>query len=234
MKKKTFNIIVYKDYLLNPELSKGEKLLFLILRCYANEEGEDCFPSEETLSNVTKCSPRTIRTELKGLLHKGYIERKKTRDKGGKFLKNNYKLLKHHRQNLPMDKKLDNKGDNETDSKTLNNNEGANHRQNLPKNHRQILPNNNIPYINNKETEIYFYECSYFKITEQFKNELLVNFGNLAEGELKREFFKMVTWLETSGNTKKNYKMFIINWLTKTNDSTIKKIEEGILCYEGL
>ncbi len=61
-----------------------------------------------------------------------------------------------------------------------------------------------------------FYENKFFFIDMNFRNELLEKFAgkNLNDDILKTEFYKMETWLEANG-AKKNYKLFIVNWLSK-------------------
>lgn len=61
-----------------------------------------------------------------------------------------------------------------------------------------------------------FYDNKFFFITKDFRDELMQRFSekNLNDDILKNEFYKMEIWLEANG-AKKNYKLFIVNWLSK-------------------
>ena len=77
----------------------------------------------------------------------------------------------------------------------------------------------NLFSLENKPNDLngqLFYENSFFFIDMDLKNELLEKFSdkNLNDDILKTEFYKMSCWLEENG-AKKNYKSFIVNWLSK-------------------
>lgn len=70
-----------------------------------------------------------------------------------------------------------------------------------------------------KET---FYKNDFFFVDFDFRNELIKNVSGLTDEILFNEFFKMKIWLESNGK-KKDYKRFVVNWLSK-NDYSESKI----------
>lgn len=71
----------------------------------------------------------------------------------------------------------------------------------------------NLPLNLNGEL---FYKNKFFYITQEFKKELMQRFSNknFTDEILENEFYKMEVWLEAN-EKKKNYKLFITNWLGK-------------------
>ena len=67
-----------------------------------------------------------------------------------------------------------------------------------------------------------FYNNKYFFVTKDFRDELFQKLAdkNLTEDSIKSEFYKMESWLEANG-AKKNYKLFIINWLSKVKPQQV-------------
>ncbi|MHB8853598.1 MAG: hypothetical protein ACYC6P_09625 [Ignavibacteriaceae bacterium] len=67
-----------------------------------------------------------------------------------------------------------------------------------------------------------FYNNKYFFVTKDFRDELFQKLAdkNLTEDTIKSEFYKMESWLEANG-AKKNYKLFIINWLSKVKPQQV-------------
>jgi phage replication O-like protein O len=63
-----------------------------------------------------------------------------------------------------------------------------------------------------------FYKNKYFYVTHSLKNEMIKGLptANLNEEILRSEFYKMETWLD-SDKPKKDYKRFLVNWLSNMN-----------------
>ena len=74
-----------------------------------------------------------------------------------------------------------------------------------------------------------FYENSFFFVSTDLVKELLNKFQDkgLSESILKNEFYKMEAWLEDHGK-KKNYKSFIINWLSNYKAGSQNNYRENI------
>ena len=67
--------IVTKDIMTDPELSLQAKGLYAILCTYANKQRQ-CYPSLNTLSDISKKSVSQVSAYIKELKNKGYITRK--------------------------------------------------------------------------------------------------------------------------------------------------------------
>ncbi len=67
--------IVTKDIMTDPELSLQAKGLYAILCTYANKQRQ-CYPSLNTLSDISKKSVSQVSAYIKELKNKGYIIRK--------------------------------------------------------------------------------------------------------------------------------------------------------------
>ena len=67
-----------------------------------------------------------------------------------------------------------------------------------------------------------FYTNKFFFITNDLKDELMKNINGITAEDLLSEFYKMEVWLEGNGK-KKDYKQFIVNWLSK-NDYSVNNI----------
>jgi len=61
-----------------------------------------------------------------------------------------------------------------------------------------------------------FYQNEFFYVTTDLKNELQGKLKDnmLTDGMMRTEFARMGAWLEANG-AKKNYKMFLMYWLSK-------------------
>lgn len=94
--------------------------------------------------------------------------------------------------------------------------------QNKNKNKNKEINNNkyaieNLPLNLNDEL---FLKMKFFFIPKSLIKELKENHSIILNNdELKSEFFKMETWLE-SNKPKKDYKMFFINWLKRTTSTS--------------
>ena len=66
--------IVNKDVVTDPELSIQAKGVYAIICTYCNKE-RTCFPSVNTLADLSNMHPRTISRKIKELKEKGYIRR---------------------------------------------------------------------------------------------------------------------------------------------------------------
>lgn len=67
--------IVTKDIMTDPELSLQAKGLYAILCTYANKQRQ-CYPSLNTLSDISNKSVSQVSAYIKELKNKGYITRK--------------------------------------------------------------------------------------------------------------------------------------------------------------
>ncbi len=75
---KRFGVVNY-NITTDPELSLQSKGLYSILCCYANKS-RVCYPSINTLADISNKSTSQVSAYIKELKDKGYIKRK------GKFL----------------------------------------------------------------------------------------------------------------------------------------------------
>lgn len=75
MSKKTFSFgIVTKDIMTDPELSLQAKGLYAILCTYANKQRQ-CYPSLNTLSDISNKSVSQVSAYIRELKDKGYLTR---------------------------------------------------------------------------------------------------------------------------------------------------------------
>jgi len=74
-----------------------------------------------------------------------------------------------------------------------------------------------IEFLPSVNTET-FYKNDFFFIDFDFRNELIKNIPGLTDEILFSEFFKMEVWLESNGK-KKDYRRFVVNWLSKNDYS---------------
>jgi len=74
-----------------------------------------------------------------------------------------------------------------------------------------------------------FYQNKFFYVTTDLKNELQGKLKDnmLTDGTMRTEFGKMEVWLEANG-AKKNYKMFLLNWLSKVQGKPKEQITSGL------
>lgn len=91
-------------------------------------------------------------------------------------------------------------------------------KENLNKTLKKDYSIKNLSSINNE----LFYKNKFFFVDFDFRNELIKNIPGLTDEVLFNEFYKMEVWLESKGK-KKDYKRFIVNWLSK-NDYSESKI----------
>lgn len=55
-------------------LNASDKLVYVTLSMFANNETGRCFPSIKKIANKSKFSPRTVKYSIKKLESKGYIK----------------------------------------------------------------------------------------------------------------------------------------------------------------
>lgn len=87
-----------------------------------------------------------------------------------------------------------------------------------------------IEFLPSVNTET-FYKNDFFFVDFDFRNELIKNIPGLTDEILFNEFFKMQVWLENNGK-KKDYRRFIVNWLSKNDYS--RNSEPKKMVYDEL
>ncbi len=98
-----------------------------------------------------------------------------------------------------------------------NNNDDNDNKHLKPK--RKNLNEFDIKNIPQNQNGSIYYQNDFFYVPETFKDELTKNLPGINENILQSEFYKMQVWLQTNGQ-KKNYRSFIINWLSKVKNPT--------------
>lgn len=88
-------------------------------------------------------------------------------------------------------------------------------KENIKKTLKKDFSIENLPA--NLDGEL-FYKNNFFFVTNDLRDELIKNIAGLTEENLLNEFYKMGVWLESNGK-KKDYKQFIVNWLSKNDYS---------------
>lgn len=72
---------VYKQFVLDPNYTIGEKILYIALRSYCAPDEETAFPSVKTLAAGLHVGPDSVRTYAAKLEKKGLINREQKREK---------------------------------------------------------------------------------------------------------------------------------------------------------
>lgn len=210
------------DLLLLARHSSGTKFIHGIE--IKMQPGDLCY-SQLSLGERWKWNFKTVKKFLDLL-----TDRQMITYRGGKVttiisIKNWGKYQKSGEQNH-----IDNKGEsavlgqareNRKENRTENKRETNNNGDNGDKKKRKFLNDlsiENLPLNLNGEL---FYKNDFFFINQSFKKELIENLTafNLNEQILKSEFYKMDNWLKSNG-AKKDYRTFIINWLSKERKQT--------------
>ena len=88
-------------------------------------------------------------------------------------------------------------------------------KENIKKTLKKDFSIENLPV--NIDGEL-FYKNNFFFVTNDLRDELIKNISGLTEENLLSEFYKMGVWLESNGK-RKDYKQFIVNWLSKNDYS---------------
>jgi len=83
--------IVENELLESPNLSTYEKLTYITLCKFANQEN-NCFPSRKKLSELVSCSVRTIDRTINSLIQKKLITKTKRMNNKGEYTSNLYTI----------------------------------------------------------------------------------------------------------------------------------------------
>lgn len=85
--------IIQNDVLENTLLNMREKICFVVLQKFADNETHTCFPSLNKLAAIIGCSKPTVIKALKGLEEKGLILKKRRKREDGGHTSNLYTIL---------------------------------------------------------------------------------------------------------------------------------------------
>jgi hypothetical protein len=183
------------------------------------EPGELCY-SQLTLAERWKWNFKTVKSYLDLLTDRkmitysgGKVTTKISIVNWGKYQKNG---VRNRVDNKGVNAVLEGCNGEQNGEQMENRTEINNTVNNRDKNNRNSLNEfsiENLPLNLNGEL---FYQNDFFFITQTFKNELIEKLpaNNLTNEILMTEFYKMENWLKVHGS-KKNYRSFITNWLSK-------------------
>ena len=85
--------MIHNDILENTLLNMREKICFVVLQKFADNETHTCFPSLNKLAAIIGCSKPTVIKALKGLEEKGLILKKRRKRADGGHTSNLYTIL---------------------------------------------------------------------------------------------------------------------------------------------
>jgi len=158
-----------------------------------------------------KMNPSTFRNQLNRLRIIGNLDIKSDNKKSIITIVN-WELYQN--SNKTLDNSLDNKrttrGQQEDTDKNVKNGNNVNNK----KEQKGNFTIENLPLDMNGEL---FIKTKYFFVTKTLIQELKQKYNiSLSDESLKIEFNKMELWLDENGS-KKKYKSFFVNWLSKTN-----------------
>ena len=80
--KGSWTFAVRKDFILDPNYSIGEKIVYQAIRSFCSADNSTAFPSVELLANALDVSRDTIYKHLAGLESKGLIMREQAKEEG--------------------------------------------------------------------------------------------------------------------------------------------------------
>ncbi|MHB8578982.1 MAG: hypothetical protein ACYDA4_03865 [Ignavibacteriaceae bacterium] len=169
--------------------------------------GELCY-SEVSLAKRWKWNRRTVDKFLSMLSKREMIHSRKTFITTIISIKN-YKLYQGTTQQSAQ----------QSSSRMHTNKNDKNEKNINRRKIKNLFSIENLPQNLNGQS---FYNNKYFYVTKDFRDELFQKLAdkNLTEDSIKSEFYKMESWLEANG-AKKNYKLFIINWLSKVKPQQV-------------
>ena len=82
--KRTPFTIIENAFIEDTSLTIYEKIIFIILCKFAGDKNH-CWPSKETIVTYADCSARKVYDGVRGLIEKGFISIKKTRNPNPHF-----------------------------------------------------------------------------------------------------------------------------------------------------
>ena len=130
---------VWKDFVLNSNISMGAKIVFIALKSFCNRDGDTAFPGMNTLAVSLKTTVDTVRKYMEELRDLDMLEIEQENDpKTGRWCRNFYTIYEEVAKNHRVGKKPTRSFSDSVKVATKNTHTGKDYPKGIKKTHKRV------------------------------------------------------------------------------------------------